>query len=88
MARKSHAEPPGVGGEMWRFAVAGERMDDHDGLALESLSLIGGPDQHTGYVGQPRGHGAGLLNVRTDHGDLGWLQLSGVFMIVDDKACG
>jgi hypothetical protein len=86
MAGKSHAEPPGVGGEVRRFAVAGERMDDHDGLALESLSLIGGADQHTGYVGQPRGYGTGLFNVWTDHCDLGWLQPLGACMIVKDEA--
>ena len=34
MARKSHAQPPGIGGEMRCFAIAGEWVNDHDRLAL------------------------------------------------------
>ena len=70
VARKSHAEPPRVGGEMRGFTIAGERVDDHDGLAFEPLGLVCGADQHTGQIGQPGGYGAGLLNMRSDDRDI------------------
>jgi hypothetical protein len=66
MARKSHAQPPSIGGEMRCFAIAGKRVDNHDGLALETLRLIGGANQYAGYIGQTGGHGGGLLDMRRE----------------------
>ena len=35
-----------------------------------ALGLVGGADQHAGQIGQPGGHGAGLLDMRSDDGDI------------------
>jgi hypothetical protein len=39
MAGESNAQSPRIGRERRRFAVGGERVDDHDRLALEALGV-------------------------------------------------
>src|SRR6266540_5409680 len=40
MSGQGNAQPPRVGGEGRRFAVAGERMNDDDRFALQALRMV------------------------------------------------
>jgi hypothetical protein len=43
MSGQGHAEPARIGGKRGRFAVAGQRMEDDDGFALQALRLVRRP---------------------------------------------
>jgi len=70
VTRKRNAQPSWIGREMRCVAVAGKRMDDNYRLAFKTLGLVGRADQHTGQIRQASGYRTGLLDMRSNDGDL------------------
>jgi hypothetical protein len=86
VSRQCHAQPTGIECEWRCAAVADERVNHHDGFALETLRLICRADQDAWLICQAGGDRSRLIDMRRYYRQVARIQLPRVPVGLDEPA--